>query len=167
MMPSLLRLEHDVSEAGLIVKANLRATLRRGQGVPGVHARGPAGERGGRNQKGSENPSSPSPHEAAVPWPALGPHFSWRHQSVVLTRLRGARRNLVVGSPLCKGARPRRAQQKRNDAPHYNLPAGTSFRLLTDGARGSGSPAYGLDATDATPDDSSFNGFFGGKRFPF
>lgn len=35
----LLRLEHSVSEAELILKA-IKATLRKGQGVPGVPARG-------------------------------------------------------------------------------------------------------------------------------
>ncbi|KAL1777241.1 hypothetical protein HispidOSU_025975 [Sigmodon hispidus] len=58
------------------------------------------------------------------------------------------------GGGCARGARPRRSQQEPNAAPHSNLPADTSFRLLTDRARGSGSPAYSLDVTDATPSDS-------------
>lgn len=67
--------------------------------------------------------------------------------------MRGTSRNLAVQSPLCRGARPRRTRRECSNAPRYNIPAGTSFRLLTDRAPGSGSPAYRLDPTDATQGD--------------
>jgi hypothetical protein len=76
-----LGLEHGMGEAELVPKA-IKATLRKGQGDPGV----PARARGGRNPTGSEKPSHTMPREAAAPWPAFGPPFSWRHQSFLLTR---------------------------------------------------------------------------------
>lgn len=81
--------------------------------------------------------------------------------------MRGASRNLTVRSPPSRGARPRRTRRESSNAPRYNIPAGTNFRLLTDGSSGSGSPAYRLDATDALPQViRSFIASSAGKGFP-
>lgn len=156
-----LGLEHGMGEAELVPKA-IKATLRKGQGDPGVLARARA--RGGRNPTGSEKPSHARPL-------ARGRHSGPTSPGVTspfyLPGMRGAWRKLAVRPPPCRGARPRRTRRECSNAPRYNLPAGTNFRLLTDGPPGSGSPAYRLDATDATPSDSRFKRFFGRKGFPF
>lgn len=80
----LLRLEHKVREAGLTAKATGTTPKERGRGVPGSPCPRARWAKPKREQR------TLRPHEAAVPRPALGPHSSWRHQSAVLTRLRGA-----------------------------------------------------------------------------
>lgn len=116
-------------------------------------------------------PAPASPHEAAVRGGAGATTYpdarSLEKPRCPVTSVPGR----GGGAPTQPSARgrgsPHWTQQEDNEAPHYNLPAGTSFRLLTDRAQESGSPAYSLDATDTTPGDSWFKGFFGGKGFPF
>lgn len=125
----LLRLEHSVSEAELILKA-IKDTLRKGQGVVSQESL-PAGEVGA-TQREVRNPRTlfrarplPRGRRSGNTFPGVTSPFYLRGK-------RGASRNLAVRSPLCRGARPRRTRRECSNTPRYNIPAGTNFRLLTD-----------------------------------